>query len=298
MSKSTINTTRMLYYVLNKDDNTEDNYISENEDESGSVGSSSADASGSAEPLGLTILEVFKTVHGAKLVIALGSVVEFQGDAIVNAANEGCLGGSGIDGAIGEAGGGSLYAARKKLRIQLEGMVKKKKKTIRCYTGEAVTTSAPEGKTFGSLKARHVIHAVGPNYKDDAYNLNLRKADKLLISAYKNSLEEANKARATTIAFSLLSSSKFAGKRGKKDVIKMGIESINTNAKPNTTIYMVAFVDPKKKIYEELINLLKATKEAKFTFTNPRINNLLEIYESKKVQKTDSEDIEKILKGE
>jgi hypothetical protein len=37
--------------------------------------------------------------------VSQGSVVEFAGDAIVNAANEGCLGGAGVDGAISAAGG-------------------------------------------------------------------------------------------------------------------------------------------------------------------------------------------------
>ena len=82
----------------------------------------------------------------------------------------------------------------------------------------------------------------------------------------------------------------------------MGIESINTYAKPNTTIYMVAYPESSlhNQKYEELINLLKATKEATFTFTNPRINKLLEKYKDKdkKVKATDSDDIKKILKGE
>ena len=245
--------------------------------------------------LGLELLEVFKTVQDANLVIAYGSVVKFQGDAIVNAANERCLGGGGVDGAIGKAGGDSLYAARNGLPIQIKGT------EIRCRTGTAEITSAPVNETFGSLEARHVIHAVGPVYKDEPpYD---DDADELLKNAYKNSLKEAaeNKDDIKTIAFSLLSSSRFAGGRGKKDVIKMGIESINTNAKPNTTIYMVAYPEssrPYNEKYEELINLLKATEEAKFTIKSSKIKKLLKKYKDKEVQATHSDDIEKILKGE
>jgi hypothetical protein len=54
---------------------------------------------------------------GATLVISQGSVVDFVGDVIVNAANESCLGGAGVDGAISAAGGAALYAAREALPV-------------------------------------------------------------------------------------------------------------------------------------------------------------------------------------
>lgn len=322
MSKPTFNIRDKLYYLIDSEDSG-DNYEDESDGDDGSsvdgddgsgissnltieasiaLNAKPGDVSGDdgdVESLGLNILEVFKTVQGANLVIASGSVVKFQGDAIVNAANEGCLGGGGVDGAIEKAGGVSLYAARNGLPIQIKGT------KIRCRTGTAEITSAPVNETFGSLEARHVIHAVGPVYKDEPpYDAD----DELLKNAYKNSLKKAaeNKDDIKTIAFSLLSSSRYAGGRGKKDVIKMGIESINTNAKPNTTIYMVAYPDPlsnqypNNQKYEELINLLKATEEAKFNIKSSKIKNLLEKYKDKdkKVKATDSVDIEKILKGE
>ena len=67
------------------------------------------------------------------LVISRGSVVEWshntQSSAIVNAANEGCLGGGGVDGAIGDAGGDMLFEDRMNLPQQQPG--------VRCQTGSA-----------------------------------------------------------------------------------------------------------------------------------------------------------------
>jgi O-acetyl-ADP-ribose deacetylase len=56
------------------------------------------------------------------LSVAHDSVVKFTGDAIVNAANEGCLGGGGIDGRINDLGGDPLFSARKALPL-LDGSV-------------------------------------------------------------------------------------------------------------------------------------------------------------------------------
>ena len=81
--------------------------------------------------------------------IAKGSVVDFTGSAIVNAANEACLGGGGVDGAITAAGGKALADARKALP-ELD------KKRTRCPTGECVVTIS------GELKAKdYCLHAVG-----------------------------------------------------------------------------------------------------------------------------------------
>ena len=179
-----------------------------------------------------------------EVVISHGSIVHFahpQG-AIVNAANEECIGGGGVDGAISAAGGQNLLRDRTALPVLDRYTVTKKyprtinilnpgyddedhdevdvRRNIRCPTGEAKMTGPG---SYGSLEVSHVIHAVGPNYY--AYS-NIQEADALLRSAYLNSLERAKEAKLKTVAFSLLSAGVFRGSRTQEDVIEIGFDAI------------------------------------------------------------------------
>ena len=129
----------------------------------GASGTMGTDAAASPAPAGiprlprdsrgLRVCAVKALPRGGVLVAARGSVVGFEGDAIVNAANEGCQGGGGVDGAITTAGGPEMAAARAALPV-----IKSRMHGARCRTGSAVVT------TGGRLNATHCIHAVGPNY--------------------------------------------------------------------------------------------------------------------------------------
>ena len=130
--------------------------------------------------------------HG-RVHVAAGSVVSYSGTAVVNAANEGCLTGGGVDGAITSAGGKGLAQARQELPlIEKPG----RRGTIRCPTSEAKTTVA------GDLLCSWVIHAVGPNYRMHTHE---GEADVLLYMAYRAAILEARQKQMPDVAFSLLS---------------------------------------------------------------------------------------------
>lgn len=150
------------------------------------------------------------------LVLCRGSVLDFVGDAIVNAANTGCLGGGGVDGAISKAGGMTLQRAREALPVLEKG--ENGWSSVRCRVGEAVTTVG------GSLNVGHVIHAVGPNFSDfdgsDSEGLDL------LRNAYVACVSEAQKHGFRSIAFSLLSAGIFRGHLPLNTVLETGLVGV------------------------------------------------------------------------
>mmetsp|Transcript_14398 Transcript_14398/g.35103 ORF Transcript_14398/g.35103 Transcript_14398/m.35103 type:complete len:283 (+) Transcript_14398:53-901(+) len=161
--------------------------------------------------------------HSATLRIVCGSVVGYAGDAIVNAANQGCITGGGVDGAITKAGGKALAAARRALPIV-------KGKTVRCPTGEAVITVG------GDLKAKYCIHSVGPNYNVRAgwhvedRDKKTTECDKLLYSSYRESMICAREAKLESVGFSLISAGIFRGHRTLVTVLALGLEAIKRNS--------------------------------------------------------------------
>lgn len=115
-----------------------------------------------------------------KIKIVKGDITKEKVDAIVNAANSSLLGGGGVDGAIHRVGGSQILEECKNIVSKI-GSLK---------TGEAVITSG------GKLKAKYVIHTVGPIWHGGYSNEEI-----LLSNAYRNSLKLASEKNIKTIAF-------------------------------------------------------------------------------------------------
>jgi len=110
------------------------------------------------------------------LVLRRADITGLEADALVNAANQALVGGGGVDGAIHRAAGPELM---RELRARYD----------RCPTGSAVITGA------GRLRARHVIHAVGPRWRDGEHG-----EPELLRSAYRSAFQLAAAARCVSVA--------------------------------------------------------------------------------------------------
>jgi O-acetyl-ADP-ribose deacetylase (regulator of RNase III) len=119
-------------------------------------------------------------VGQATLELVEGDITQQDTDAIVNAANAALRPGGGVDGAIHRAGGPAIEAECR----QLGG----------CPTGEARIT------TGGNLKARYVIHTVGPVYKDGGHG-----EPQLLASCYRESLKLASAKGLKSLSFPSIS---------------------------------------------------------------------------------------------
>ncbi len=121
-------------------------------------------------------------VKGKTIELVKGDITRFSADALVNAAGPTLKMGGGVAGAILRKGGRSIQDECDKIGY--------------CPTGEAVVTGA------GRLKARYVIHAVGPRY-------GAKDADKKLMRATLRSLELAEELGLNSIVFPAISTGIF-----------------------------------------------------------------------------------------
>ena len=124
------------------------------------------------------------TINQTRLLLVQGDITRQATDAIVNAANSGLMGGGGVDGAIHRAGGPAIMEECRKIREQIG----------RLPAGKAVIT------TGGRLKAKHVIHTVGPVWHDGD-----KGGPELLASAYRESLKLADEKGLRSISFPAIS---------------------------------------------------------------------------------------------
>jgi len=114
------------------------------------------------------------------LELVQGDITKQDTEAIVNAANPSLLGGGGVDGAIHRAGGPQILEECRKIGG--------------CPPGEARIT------TGGKLKAKYVIHTVGPIYRGGK-----KGEEETLASAYRNSLALASERGIKSVSFPSIS---------------------------------------------------------------------------------------------
>ncbi len=155
-------------------------------------------------------------INNCEIELMQGDITQQNTDAIVNAANKALAGGAGVDGAIHSAGGPTIMEECNKIG--------------RCAEGHAVVTVG------GDLPAKYVIHTVGPIYSAGALG-----QERVLASAYRNSLKLAVAYSISTIAFPSISTGSF--RYPLHDAAKIALSTVTEFLKNEThDLHLVRFV--------------------------------------------------------
>jgi O-acetyl-ADP-ribose deacetylase (regulator of RNase III) len=156
---------------------------------------------------------------GTAITFVQGDITDQEVDAIVNAANHGLLGGGGVDGAIHRRGGEEILEACRRLRATTY--------PAGLPTGDAVATTA------GRLKAKWVIHTVGPTWA--------KTKDKsgLLADCYRNSLRVADELGASTVAFPAISAGVYRWPI--EDAARIAVSTVRATSTEVTEVRFVLF---------------------------------------------------------
>lgn len=162
----------------------------------------------------------------ARLEVIEGDITRLDVDAIVNAANESLLGGGGVDGAIHRAAGPELLAECRTLRG--------------CPTGEARITKGYR------LKARHVIHTVGPVWRGGTAN-----EPELLAWCYRNSLALAERRKLESIAFPAISTGVYG--YPKQQAAEIAVREVQALADALDRVIFCCFDKPTADLYRALL---------------------------------------------
>jgi O-acetyl-ADP-ribose deacetylase (regulator of RNase III) len=175
-------------------------------------------------------------VGNAKLELIKGDITEVEADAIVNAANSTLLGGGGVDGAIHSKGGPKILEECKRIRATEwpDGLP----------TGCAVITSG------GNLKAKHVIHTVGPIWRGGFY-----EEAKFLKQAYRSSLKLAVANGLKTVAFPSISTGAYGYPVEEASCIALG--TVKEFLEKEDKLEQVSFVLFSERNYEVYLKAVK-----------------------------------------
>ena len=178
-------------------------------------------------------------ISGVTLRLVQGDITNEAVEAIVNAANSSLMGGGGVDGAIHRRGGPAIVEACTVIRRDQypDGLP----------TGQAVTT------TGGNLPAHHVIHTVGPIWRDGHQG-----EAGLLADAYRNSLEQAHQHGLRTVAFPSISTGiyGFPIERAAPLALGTAAEAVRRHPGAFDEIRFVLFSTPDFEVYRQALNTL------------------------------------------
>jgi len=178
------------------------------------------------------------SVGASRVELIRGDITQQGTDAIVSAANEGLRGGGGVDGAIHRAGGLEILRA-----CTLLGG---------CPTGQARIT------TGGLLRAKHVIHAVGPIYRDGRCG-----EPELLASAYRSSLDLAAENAVRSLAFPSISTGVYGFPI--TAAAPIALQAVASGLRQHTAIELVRFVlfsDADLAVYAAALDRLASSSGA------------------------------------
>jgi O-acetyl-ADP-ribose deacetylase (regulator of RNase III) len=172
--------------------------------------------------------------------LVLGDITAQECDAIVNAANPTLQGGGGVDGAIHRVGGPTILEECNAIRAA--------RYPAGLPIGEAVATSA------GNLKAKYVIHTVGPIWRGGGEG-----EGELLSRAYRSSFDVASSLGVRTIAFPSISTGAygFPVSKASRIALDAAVDFILKGRRPMTEVRYILFSGDDLRTYEETLDQMR-----------------------------------------
>lgn len=196
-------------------------------------------------PPKLQLLRERRLPNGIHLIAAGGSILDFEGGCMVNAANTGGVTGFGLDELVNRKAGSAMKDARKKFN----GIP----------TGTAKSTPS-----FNHTAVKWVIHATGPVFRENALSKEtLPEKYDLLRSAYQNSLVEASRLGCKDIGLCLLSCGVFRGSEPLNRLVSIAVEAVQNHAPGDITssggciqrVVIIAYTQEEQKALKEVFDV-------------------------------------------
>lgn len=172
---------------------------------------------------------------GVSIQLVRGDITRLDVDAVVNAANSALAGGGGVDGAIHRAAGPRLDEECAAIRAASGG----------CAPGDAVMTSGC------GLKARHIIHAVGPVWRGGG-----RGEAALLRGCYEKSLRLAEERSLASIAFPSIATGAYGFPRDlAADIVVDFLREAGGSLSSVREIFLVCFDEEDYRLYADRLGI-------------------------------------------